>query len=614
MKLTKNKSGFSLVEILLAISIFSIFTIGIAYLSLDTLGRDATVKISNEALLYAQEGLEATRNIRDKDFLALENGTYGLTLVSNSWSYNEAPELIDNFYERTITISDVYRDEGGNISEDGITVDDDMKKVESAISWMQNGLIPRSIILTEYLSNWRTDDILRTTCTEFSSGTFDNTEVTALPGPPTDNCGIRITELVGETTYVSSSDVGKHGNDVTVEGNYAYLATEDTNRGLNIIDISNRQIPTIVGYKNLGGKGRYIVKDGNYVYLGVEKSSSGEAIVDVTNPASPLTASTINLGDYGNQPAVTGNYLYATISQITNGLKIYNITTKSSPTISRTVNLASTISVLKIRGNYAYVGLVNNTSGFKILDISNPTNPVLVGSLNVGGQVKAVELNGNIAYVGINNTSNSLKIIDITNPAAPSLVTSIDTNGKIEDLVVSGNYLYAAIDKVGAGLAAINISNTYAPYYLYSFDIGGKGTGIDADTDHIYISTDTANRGMVIVGETASGVATSGSYTSDVLDTTSSDTDYHFIEWENTYVPGSTIQFQIKTADSIENLDTAVWVGPDGTNSTFYNDTRTPIVLSSTSSGKRYMQYKAFLASDGVTSPILDSVRINYTP
>lgn len=615
MRIIKNKSGFSLVEILLAISIFAIFTIGITYLSLDTLGRDAKVVINNEALLYAQEGLEATRNIRDKSFLAVTNGDHGLSFTANSWSFVQAPEAIDSYYQRTITVSDVYRNEDGSIDPEGNINDPDTKKIDSQVTWMQSGVIPRSIILTQYLSNWRTDDWLSTTCTEFNGGTFDNTEVIALPSPPNDNCGIKSTGIEAGSSFLSSSDVGSHASDVDIDGNYAYLATNTTNRGLNIIDITDRQNPFVVGYKDIGGKGRYVKKNGNYAYLGVAKSNAGLSIVNVTNPAAPIISNTTNLGAYGNQPEITGNYLFVAINQAINSLKIYDITSPSSPTPLRTMNFGDSIYTIKIRDNYAYIGLYDDFTGFRILDITDPSNPQEVGSLNVGEEVKAIELKGNVAYLGTENSSDSLKVVDITNPAAPTLITSVDTDGgDIQDLVISGDYLYAAVDKIGSGLAAINIENAYAPYYVYSIDVGGKGTGIDADDDYIYISTDTANKGLVITGETVTGSATNGTYTSAVLDTASTETLYNFIEWENIYVPGSSIKFQLKTADSLANLAAATWAGPDGTSSTYYQNSRTAITLSPDSTGPRYMQYKAILTSDGVSTPILDSVKINYTP
>ena len=116
------------------------------------------------------------------------------------------------------------------------------------------------------------------------------------------------------------------------------------------------------------------------------------------------------------------------------------------------------------------------------------------------------------------------------------------------------------------------------------------------------------------MGTTVTGVTTSGTYISNYLDTGSADPLYNFIEWEHTEVPGGSVKLQIRTADSVENLETAAWVGSDGTNATYYENSRTAITLDPGRSGSRYCQFLIFIESDGVSTPIVESIRINYTP
>ncbi|MFA7686225.1 MAG: prepilin-type N-terminal cleavage/methylation domain-containing protein, partial [Candidatus Gracilibacteria bacterium] len=581
---TKNKSGFSLVEILLAITIFAIFTIGITYLSLDTLDRDAKVVLNNEALMYAQEALEATRNIRDKNYLALTNGDHGLDFADNSWSFDLAPELVDDFYDRTVTVSDVYRNEAGNIDSEGTVFDPDTKKIDVRVNWLQNGVIPREVTLTEYLSNWKGDDWIQTTCSDFGEelgeeplepttpsitvctmllddqgniitgedlagtefrisledednqevsesvfqtpfvytrrviatspnydaycitydnldeenysysqevitnnesyfetplyndqfdvqiqslsdfyqyntpgnenangsidlglaeknrtlvvlnrynteigdenpirarGVYNDTEKTDIDSPPDDNCGIKLADVEQASSFQTSADVGKHCTAVDVDGNYAYVSVNDTSSGFQVINITNKDNPTIVGSKNVGGKGRSVLKDGNYAYVGVEKSNGGMAIVNVSNPSSLVTTSTINLGDYGNGAAVNNNYLYAAIDQVTNALKIYNVSNKSAPSLTKTLNLSDSIHAIITNGNYAYVGSYADHTGLRVLNISTPATTSQVASLNVNEEVNAIAIDGNIAYLGIQSSSNSLKIVNISNPISP---------------------------------------------------------------------------------------------------------------------------------------------------------------------------------------------------
>jgi len=612
MKITKNESGFSLVEILLAISVFAIFAVGITYLSLDTLDRDAKVVLNNEALHYAQEGLEVVRNIRDRNFLLLTNGDHGLALADNVWTFGLAPEAVDSFYERRVTISDVYRDIDGNIAEEG-TLDPDTKRIDSTISWTQNGVIPRSITLTEYLANWRADDWIVTTCPEFNGGTFTNTEVIDLNPPPDVNCGIKLVEMESGSEFFSSANVGKHGTDVDVDGNYAYMTVNDMNSGFQIVNVSNPQSPSIVSSLNIGKKGTSAKKDGNYAYIGLDQSA-GLKIINVSAPGSPSVTSTINLGAAANQSDVKDDYLYTAINQTSNSFKSYNVTNKAAPSLTKTINFGDNLHTIKIHGDYAYVGSFDDETGLRVLDISNPSNVHQVGSLSVGEEVHAIAISGNIAFLGVAEDDESLKVVDITTPASPSLITEMDVNGMIQDLTISGDYLYAAVDSVHGGLAGVNISDPYNPYLIYNLDAGGKGTGIDSDENYIYITTNTANKGLVIIGTTVTGMTTNGTYVSEALDTGSSDTVYNFIEWVSQEVQGGSIRFQIRTANSVGNLDTATWVGPDGTGSTYYETSRTSITLDPGRTGDRYFQYNVILDSTGVSSPVLDSVRINYTP
>ncbi len=614
MKNIKNKNGFTIIEILIAISIFAIFSTGVFYLSLDTIERDSKTTLSSQALLYAQEGIEAVRNIRDTAYLSLTNGDHGLDLASGSWTFVPAPETVDTSYARTITIEDVYRDINGDIASEGTIFDPETKKITAEVTWNHRGIIPKSTSLISYMSNWRGDDWIQTTCDEFDEGTYSGIITETQTSPPVNNCGIVLELIESESEFFASSDLGKHGNDVVVDGNYAYVASNGTNNGMFIVDVSDPSNPSITSNLNVTSKGRYINKDGNYVYIGIQNSSKGLTIGNVSNPSSPSVTTTQNVGAYGNEAEVSGNYLYMGVDDNDDSFLVYDISSKGSPAEVDSIDFSDGVQVIELNGNYAYVGLDDDHDGLRVVDISTPTNVSEVASLDVGEEVNAIIISGSLAYIGTEDSSNSLRVIDISTPTNPSELTSIDVGGEIQDLTISEGYLYAAIDTQNAGLAAINISNPYNPTLSYNLDIAGKGEGIDSDDNYIYIATDTANRGLVIIGTTTSGVTTSGTYQSPAFDTRSSDTLYNFIEWDHVEVPGSTVRFQIRTASSEAGLTSATWVGSEGTNDTYYENPRTQIVTSPSASGIRYIQYKGYLDSDGISTPTVISVRINYTP
>lgn len=609
-----KEKGLTIIEIILAIMVFALFSTGVFYLSLNTLQRDSKIELDNVALLYAQEGLEAIRNIRDRDFLALTNGDHGLAFSADTWSFIAAPEDIDGFFVRTITIEDVYRDVSGNIITESGVLDPDTKFITSEIDWYLKGIFPRSVTLSTYLSNWPGTDWLQTTCGEFNTGTFANTETSETSSPPENNCALQLADIENPSTFFSSADIGYHGNDVAISGNYAYTAHEISASGLVIVNISDPNTPTVVNSVNIGHKGRDIIVDGNYAYLGVERTNGGLAIVDISNPLLDNLLSTLDIIDYGNNLTINGNNLYVAVNEYDRALAIVDVTNKSSPTILGALDVNDEGFTVALQGKYALLGMEHDNEGFMVVDISNSASPLAITTLDVGEEVNAIAISYPFAFLGTEDPNDSLQVINISNILVPTLVNSLDVNGEIEDLVISGEYLYAAVSERDNGLAAINISNPLNPTLSYNLDITGKGSGIATDGNYIYLTTKTNNRGLVIVGTTVSGVQTSGTYISQAFDTGSSDTRYNFIEWEHIEIPGGTLRFQLRTSDTLANLSSATWVGANGTNATFYENSRTPIILDPVATGARYFQFQAFFDSDGVSTPSLESVRINYNP
>lgn len=616
-----KKKGFSIIEALIAVTIFAIFSIGILYLSLDTIQRDSKIELKNEAVFYVQEGIEVIRNIRDRDFLSLTAGTYGLDFDGTSWNLTENPEIIDDFYTRTITIGDVYRDENGNITEVGV-LDPETKKVISEVSWELIGHIPKSEVITTYLSNWPGDDWLTTTCTEYSRGIIEETLVVPMASPPVDNCALQLTSDEGSGDFMTHADFNKHANDVAVKGDYVFVAKnhESWRKSLLVLDFSDGENLVQVAELQLADNGDTIMLDGDYAYMGIEHREA-LTIVDITNPGNPQKKGVVT-GEYGEAIDYSQGYAYLPSGYSRNTFRIVNVSNKNNPIVTANMNIESKKgNVAKVDGEYVYLGLDNDDEGLRIINVENPYNPVIVASIDVdeyGGNntnaVNALEQNGIFLYVGTEDEHDQLKVLNIADPENPVMVNRLDVGGEIEDFVILENYLYAAVSRTDNGLAVMNISNPMAPTLAYTRDIYGKGRGITADENHVYIATESSNEGLVITETAEAAVTLAGTYTSEVFDTGVIDPRYNFIEWDGMVSAGGIIKAQVKTAAQAAELAGAMWVGPDGTNGTYYEISRTPIILDPERTGLRYFQYKLFLNSDGVTSPVIENIRINYTP
>ena len=135
----EKTKGFSLVEAILAGALFSLIVgplVGaIIY------GRETTA-VSGErvrAVFFAEEGLEAVRNIKSDGFGNLIDGTYGLDNSSNQWEFSGSEDTKDIF-TRQIEIA---------------TVDENTKNITSNVFWEQNGQRSGNVSLVTQLTKWK---------------------------------------------------------------------------------------------------------------------------------------------------------------------------------------------------------------------------------------------------------------------------------------------------------------------------------------------------------------------------------------------------------------------------------------------------------------------------
>ena len=147
-------TGLTLVEVLIATSIILTFLVtlfGVHNIYLKTVSFNVE---SVKAIYLAEEGLEVVRFLRDSSWtdnistLALDTDYY-LVFESGTWQTTSTNTLIDDTYDRTITLSEVYRDASGDIVSSGGTLDQETKLVTSSVSWEN-----RSVTSTKFVSTY----------------------------------------------------------------------------------------------------------------------------------------------------------------------------------------------------------------------------------------------------------------------------------------------------------------------------------------------------------------------------------------------------------------------------------------------------------------------------
>lgn len=136
----RANNGFSLVEILLSVSLFS-FVIT-ALVGAFIYGQESTAisGTRSRAIFLAEEGLEASRNIRDNNFADLTAGGHGLAISENNNRTFSGTSDATDIFTRQIAIS---------------AIDANRKQVISTVTWRQTPQRSGSISLTTYLTNWR---------------------------------------------------------------------------------------------------------------------------------------------------------------------------------------------------------------------------------------------------------------------------------------------------------------------------------------------------------------------------------------------------------------------------------------------------------------------------
>lgn len=151
----KEQKGFSLIELLFAGAVFTLFSTGVLevfFFGLDTdrLGEETVI-----ATMYARQGEEAMFSISAKNFddlivtpaIGIKSDNGILTLAGSG--------DVSEKYTRTIAIEEVRRDGSGNINEADGTVDTDTKKIIITVAWNVTPSRTNSVVLETYFTRYR---------------------------------------------------------------------------------------------------------------------------------------------------------------------------------------------------------------------------------------------------------------------------------------------------------------------------------------------------------------------------------------------------------------------------------------------------------------------------
>lgn len=602
-----NNLGQSLVELLLAIGIASAVLPAVITGFVSSREGKVTQDLRLRAVGYLKEAEEAVRVVREKDWTNFAvNGTYHPVISGSTWSLISGVESISDF-TRSIIISDMN------------PIDPSVKLINITVSWGIGSTkeVSSKFYLTRYLEN---DVYTETTATQFNAGILSNTVVTNTSGGEIQLGSGGKGDWCKPNLSYSEFDLPKSGvaNAISAINGRVFAGTGDNASGVSFANISvdDNDPPNIFTLGTYDGyKTNDVFGEENYAYLATDTTAKEVEIINLTS--NPYSES-----GWFNAPGSTNAssvFVSGNVGLVTSGSNLYtfDLTSKSgSRNQLDSITLSGVGNSIFVVGSYAYVATSGSSSELQIIDVSNSSDINIVGQVNIdSGAGRDVYVNsvGTRAYL-VTTESGSQKelfIIDITNKNSPSILGSYDTNGMSPKgvTVVPGNRAII-VGTGGYEYQVVNITNdnpVVCPNSegLLNIDSGVNGVSsvIYGEKAYSYIITGDAGSELKIIegGPGGGSSENNGTFESQIFDVGHPVSFNRFSA--TTIIPsGTSITYQVAVSDPVSGLCS---------NAVFnFIDSTGPIYLAG-----QCFKYKALLLSeDSTTTPILESITINYSP
>ncbi|MEK7583203.1 MAG: prepilin-type N-terminal cleavage/methylation domain-containing protein [Patescibacteria group bacterium] len=444
------RQGQSLVEILIALTIFSLTISAVALMFFSGQSFVADSLQARKAIEKVHDGAEALRFIRDDNFPSMTDGLHGLSFTNDKWQLTLVPDWNDGF-KRTVSIS---------------TDLEGIKHVDLLVQWNHP-----------------------------SEGT-KSFDIASTIAPP--NQG-----LTGDWTnpcVIGSADggSGSKGTDVFYLDHKAYVtssATASDKPDLFIFDVTSSTSPFLLGQLNIEQGVKSVAVAGTKAYV-VEENSGDFFIVNVATPTAPMVQSklTLNVGTKGRYVVTKGNYAYVTSANNSTGKEFFviNITNPAAPSVVASLELGVDINEISILGNTAYLATSSDTKELILFDITNPVAPVEIGNYNTQGTADGKSIYAKTLkriYLGRNSSSdNELLILDASIPASITLRGSSNVSSSVFAVMSAGTQAFLGTDDTNEEFQNFDIKNPASIQQLGQINLSNIATGAAYDNNIVYMS------------------------------------------------------------------------------------------------------------------------------
>lgn len=638
MKFSIEK-GQSLVEIILVIGLSAVILPALLTGLVSSRQGKAQQAQRTQAVYLLNETVDAVRSVREKGWtLFANNGTFYPVISGSNWTLVSGSTVSAGLTQQVI-VSDLNRDSNGAIATIGGALDPSTKRVDVSISWGQPYMstVSASLYITRYLDN---NSFTQTTVADFDVGTKSGTTITnTLGGEVILSAGGHGDWCAPGDYILAQMDLPKSGtaNAISAYEGRAIAGTGENSSGVSLADITitnaNPPVPSLAGTFD-GYKTNDVFIDGNYAYLATDSNSKEVVIVDLTTHAEV---------GYFNTPTnadATSVYVSGTKGYVTAGfyLYIFDLASKSGsrPQVGNGYFFLGFATNVVVNGNYAYVSLASSPIELQIIDISNPQSYRNTGWADVNGtDGKRIFVNSTAtrAYLATSQDASRREffIIDISQKTgARPTVGSYEASGMNPTSlsVVPGNRAIL----VGTGAEeyqVLDISNESIPVRCggLSIDSGVRGISsvleLDGDAYSYIVTGDGSAEFKIIEGGPGGQYSSAGTFISGAFDAGYQTAFNRFDVSVNR--PSSTdIQFQVAAAPATGgSCNGAIFdfVGPGATSSAFFTTNVTSgtqvfnfAVPPSINPG-RCFKYKAFFSTaDSLSTPIFYDMTGNYSP
>ncbi len=452
-----GEKGQSLIEILIA---FTLIVLGIGSATILVFGgqgllidRGNTV----QARSRAQEGLLAVEQMIQNDWDSVSNGTYGIVFTDGTWQLS-GESTVDDRYTRYVSVT---------------SIDDNRKEITSSVVWETGGEGSRIVEFVTLVTNWQN---------------------VAPPSPdPGDTGGGGVSGNWQNPRTLGSVDLGpgNEASDLDVINKIVYMSATASSKNkpdFFIIDATDGENPVMISELNTGPSLNSIDASGSYAYVANDDVQAQLQVIDVSDINSPfITASLEVAADAGGTAIFFTNakiYL-GTYQNSADEFYIIDVSDPLNPSVLGSYEMNGTVRDIYVRDSRAYITVEREVDTVAILNVSTPSSIVSEGGEYIDEAYGIMSIRPALTFIGIDT---DLVIADTVNAAAVATIGSIGIGGNVNDIAVRDYLVFIATSNNNKEFQTINVSDPSNPSVHSSFNFSQVGTGIDYEDNIVYIS------------------------------------------------------------------------------------------------------------------------------